>query len=246
MIGEEDDISPGLPLVRLVVLAADKEEEEEEAEEEGRGSRVGDWVAGGVLGTPVGDGRRVREYVRSAGAAVEVSLGGDGMSMCGEAAVVPGILGLLVVDTEGAGVRGGGGEEVVGVRVGAGESKSMGLGVSLGGVRVEGAEQSGVLVWGLVPPAASLCSDWLCRTSSLSILQRFRTLENISKQINKLSARDVVCMYLMALTRQSAQRVQQTRKSTKVRCTNSKWQEKNVEISKIRCTLMTESCFSSW
>lgn len=168
MIGEEDDISPGLPLVRLVVLATDREEEE--AEEEGRGSRVGDWVVGGALGTPVGDGRRVREYVRSAGAAVEVSLGGDEMSMCGEAAVVPGILGLLVVDTQGAGVRGGGGEEVVGVRVAAGESKSMGLGVSLGGVRVEGVEQSGVLGWGLVPPAASLCSDWPCRTSSLSIL----------------------------------------------------------------------------
>lgn len=123
--------------------------------------------------------------MRSAGAAVEVSLGGDGMSMCGEAAVVPAILGLLVVDTEGAGVRGGGGEEVVGVRVGAGESKSMGFGVSLGGVRVEGVEQSGALVWGLVPPAASRCSDGPCRTSSLSILQHFTTLENISKQRNK-------------------------------------------------------------
>lgn len=60
VIGEVDDISPGLPLVRLVVLATD-EEEEEETEEEARGSGAGDWVAGGVLGTPVGDGRRVRE-----------------------------------------------------------------------------------------------------------------------------------------------------------------------------------------
>lgn len=58
-MGEEDDIGPGLPLVRLVVLATDTDEEEEE--EEGGGSRVGDGAAGGVLGTPVGDGRRVRE-----------------------------------------------------------------------------------------------------------------------------------------------------------------------------------------
>lgn len=144
MIGEEeDDISAGLPLVKLVVLATDKEEEEEE---EGRGSRAGDCVVGGVLGTPVGEVRREREYVRRAGAAVEVSLGGEGMRMCGDAAVVPGILGVLMVDTEGAGVSGGGGEEVAGVSVGAGESRSMGLGVSLGGLGVEGVEQSGVLV----------------------------------------------------------------------------------------------------
>lgn len=179
VIGEEDDISPGLPLVRLLVLAtAGEHEEEEEAEEEGRGSRVGDGVAGGVLGTPVGDGRRVREYVRSTGAAVEDNLGGDGRSTCADASVVPGVLGLLVVDTEGAGVRGGGGEDVVGVRVGAGESRSMGLGVSLGGVRVEGVEQSGVLV----PPATSLCSDWPGPSSSLSILQLFTTLEKQNKR----------------------------------------------------------------
>ena len=35
-------------------------------------------------------------------------------------------------------MRGGGGEEVVGVSVGAGESRSMGLGVSRGGVGVVG------------------------------------------------------------------------------------------------------------
>lgn len=46
--------------------------------------------------------------------------------------------------TEGAGVRGGGGEEVVGVSVGAGESSSMGLGVRRGGVGVVGVEGSGV------------------------------------------------------------------------------------------------------
>lgn len=153
MIGEEDDIGAGLPLVRLVVLqwrevvlATDKEEEEAEVEEEGRGSRVGDCVVGRVLGTPVEDVRRDREYVRSAGVAVEVSLGGDGMRMCGDAAVVPGILGLLIVDTDGAGVSGGGGEEVVGVIVDAGESKSMGLGVSRGGFGVELVEESGVVV----------------------------------------------------------------------------------------------------
>lgn len=180
MIGEEEDISAGLPLVRLVVLATDEEEEEEE--EDGRGSRAGDCVVGGVLGTPAGDVRREREYVRRAGAAVEVSLGGDGMRMWGDAAVAPGILGVLIVDTEGAGVSGGGGEDVAGVSVGPGESSSMGLGVSLGGLGAEGAEQSGVPVGGLVPPAASLCSDWLCWTSSLSILQCFRTLERISGQ----------------------------------------------------------------
>lgn len=180
MIGEEDDISAGLPLVRLVVLATDKEEEEEEGG--GSGSRAGDCVVGGVLGTPVGAARREREYVRRAGAAVEVSLGGDGMRMCGDAAVAPAILGVLIVATEGAGVSGGGGEEVVGVSVGAGESRSMGLGVSLGGLGVEGVEQSGALVWGLGPPAASRCSDWLCWTGSLSILQSFRTLGRMSEQ----------------------------------------------------------------
>ena len=59
MIGEEEEeeeMSPGLPLVRLALLATGEEEEEEE--QEGGASRAGDWV---VLGTPAGHGRRVRE-----------------------------------------------------------------------------------------------------------------------------------------------------------------------------------------
>lgn len=59
-------------------------------------------------------------------------------------------------------MRGGGGEEVVGVRVGAGESRSMGLGMSRGGVGVVGVE-------GAEPLAAF--SDWLCCIGSLSIIQ---------------------------------------------------------------------------
>ena len=43
-------------------------------------------------------------------------------------------------------MRGGGGEEVVGVSVGAGESRSMGLGVSRGGVGVVGVVASDVAV----------------------------------------------------------------------------------------------------
>lgn len=39
-------------------------------------------------------------------------------------------------------MRGGGGEEVVGVSVGAGESRSIGLGVRRGGVGVVGVEGS--------------------------------------------------------------------------------------------------------
>lgn len=60
---------------------------------------------------------------------------------------------------EGAGVRGGGGEEVVGVSAGAAESRSIGLGVRRGGVGVVGVEGS-VVVGGLVPLVASPCSDW--------------------------------------------------------------------------------------
>lgn len=67
-------------------------------------------------------------------------------------------------------MRGGGGEEVVGVSVGAGESRSMGLGVRRGGLGVVGvvgvAESDEV-----VPLDGSPCSDWLCRSGSLSIIQ---------------------------------------------------------------------------
>lgn len=57
-------------------------------------------------------------------------------------------------------MRGGGGEEVVGVSVGAGESSSMGLGVRRGGLGVVGV----VGVAGsdeVVPLVDSPCSDWL-------------------------------------------------------------------------------------
>lgn len=126
-----------------VVLATAGEEEEEE--EEGGGRREGEvCVVGDVLETPVGEGRIGREYVRRVGGAVEVSLGGAGTRMWGDGAAAAATFGTWVAEMEGAGVRGGGGEEVVGVSVGAGESRSMGLGVSRGGVGVVGVEGSDV------------------------------------------------------------------------------------------------------
>lgn len=162
----EVDVDTGLPLVRLVEVLVDmvllcvEEEEErsgevvlattgdEEEEEEVGGSSEVEVCVVDVLGTPIGEGRIGREYVRSAGVAVEVSLGGAGTRMWGDGvtAVAAASFGLRFADTEGAGVRGGGGEEVVGVSVGAGESRSMGLGVSRGGVGVVGVEGSGVVV----------------------------------------------------------------------------------------------------
>lgn len=206
-MGVEVDAGTGLPLLRLVEVLVDvvvlpyvaREEDEEragkaalaatgdkdEGEAEEGGSREAAVCVVGVLETPVGEGRIGREYVRSAAVVVEVSLGGAGTRTCGDGvlAVAPASLGRpRAADTEGAGVRGGGGEEVVGVSVDAGESKSMGLGVSRGGVGVAGVEQSGVVVVGaLVPLVASPCSDWLCRTSSLSILQRCRTLKQTER-----------------------------------------------------------------
>lgn len=97
-----------------------------------------------VLDAPVVEGRMGREYVRRAGLVVEVSLGGAGTRMCGDivpAPAPPAAFGPWPVVMEGAGVRGGGGEEVTGVTVGTGESRSMGLGVSRGGVGVVGAEE---------------------------------------------------------------------------------------------------------
>lgn len=52
-------------------------------------------------------------------------------------------------------MRGGGGEEVVGVSEGVGESRSMGLGVSRGGVGVVGVVEDSVAVGGLAPLVAS-------------------------------------------------------------------------------------------
>lgn len=167
MIGVEVGVDTGLvfPLVRVVevlvtvvvllciteeeekrggaVLATTGEEEEEEEEQEQGVCVVGEE---GVLEIPVEEeeeGRMGREYVRRLGFAVEVSLGGAGMRMWGEGAPAA-TFGTCDAETEGAGVRGGGGEEEVGVCVGAGESRSMGLGVSRGGMGVAGVEESDV------------------------------------------------------------------------------------------------------
>lgn len=79
---------------------------------------------------------------------MEVSFGGAGTRMCGDGVPATAVATFRpwAVEMEGAGVRGGGGEEVTGVSVGAGESRSMGLGVSRGGVGVAGVEESGVEV----------------------------------------------------------------------------------------------------
>lgn len=102
MIGVEVGVDTGLvfPLVRLVealddmvvLLCVAEEEErrgevvlattgEEEEEEEGERREEEVCVVGDVLETHVGEGRIGREYVRRAGAAVEVSLGGVGTRM---------------------------------------------------------------------------------------------------------------------------------------------------------------------
>lgn len=128
------------------VLATTVEEETGEEEEEGGGREAGVCVVGDVLEMPVGEGRIGREYVRRAGVAVEVSLGGAGMRMWGDGAPAVVAASFGGAETEGAGVRGGGGEEVVGVSVGTGESRSMGFGVSRGGVGVVGVEESAVAV----------------------------------------------------------------------------------------------------
>lgn len=164
----EVDVGAGLPLVRLVevdkvvlpgvaeeedrkdevVLGTTGDDEEEGEEEEEGGSReVEVSAAGGALEAPVGEGRIGREYVRSAGVAVDVSFGGAGTRRWGDGAppVAAASFEPWVAVTEGAGVRGGGGEEVVGVSAGAGESRSMGLGVSRGGVGVVRAEESGAV-----------------------------------------------------------------------------------------------------
>lgn len=102
--------------------------------------------------------------------AVGVSLGGVGTSKWGEAApaAAAAILGPTLDDTEGAGVRGGGGDVVVvgGACGGTAESRSLGLGVRRGGVGVAGTGESGVegeaaaAIWAPLV-VASLASDWL-------------------------------------------------------------------------------------
>lgn len=155
MIGVEAGVDAGLmfPLVRLVEVLVDVVvllwvvEEEEEASWDAELAAAGDEeevCVVDVLGTPVGEGRMGREYVRRV--EVEVSLGGAGTRMWGEGAPPAAAFVAWAAETDGAGVRGGGGEEVVGVSVGAGESRSIGLGVSLGGVGVAEVEESGVVV----------------------------------------------------------------------------------------------------
>lgn len=73
------------------------------------------------------------------------------------------VLVMWDVDRDGAGVSGGGGEQVEGGR-GAGQSNSKGLGVRRGGVGVAGAEEgvgaeSEAEDW--LPLDGSLCSGWL-------------------------------------------------------------------------------------
>lgn len=109
--------------------------------------------------------------MRRAGVAVEVSLGGAGTSRCGEVGV--GVLATWAEEErEGAGVRGGGGEQVIGVATvaAAGLSSSRGFGVRRGGEGVtEGAaaaeeeEEEGERSegGGCVPLEDSFVSDWL-------------------------------------------------------------------------------------
>lgn len=125
------------------VLTAAGEEEDEDEDGGAREEEVDVCVVGGL---PTGEGRMGREYVRRAGVAVEESLGGAGMRMWGDGVLPAAAFGALFAETDGAGVRGGGGEEVVGVSAGVGESRSMGLRVSRGGVGVVGVEESGVVV----------------------------------------------------------------------------------------------------
>lgn len=136
-VAEEEEERRGEAVLAIAV------EEEGEAVDGGRQAEV--CVVGGVLETPVMEGRIGREYVRRAGVVVEVSLGGAETRMWGDGAPAAAFAPWFA-ETEGAGVRGGGGEEVVGVNVGAGESRSMGFGVSRGGVGVVGAVESGVVV----------------------------------------------------------------------------------------------------
>lgn len=148
-------------LVEMVVLLCVTEEEEEEGrgeasvlaaageeqeEDEDGGAREEEVEVCEVDGLPIGEGRIGREYVRWTGVAVEVSLGGAGMRMWGDGVLPAAAFGALFAETDGAGVRGGGGEEVVGVSAGEDESRSMGLSVSRGGVGVVGVEASGVVV----------------------------------------------------------------------------------------------------
>lgn len=80
--------------------------------------------------------------------AVGVSLGGAGTRMWGDV-TVPADFGPCDEETEGAGVRGGGGEDVVGVDADTGESRSKGLGVRRGGMGVVGVVEEDVLESGV-------------------------------------------------------------------------------------------------
>ena len=197
MIGVDVGVGEGLvfPLVRMEEVLGDEEltllwvtveggreviggEAEEGVREGGEAFREGDVAVeeGGVV-TLAEVGRRCRVCVGRGRLGVGVSFGGKGMSAGGVA-----VLGVREAGKEGAGVRGGGGEEEMGVRVGG---FRVGFGVSLGGmgVPVALAEMRVVIevrCWKLVPPLDSLlvppCSGWVWEMRSLSILQGFSTL----------------------------------------------------------------------
>lgn len=97
---------------------------------------------------------------------------------------VPADFGPWDEETEGAGVRGGGGEDVVGVDADTGESRSKGLGVRRGGMGVVGVVEEDVLesgvevggAWGgATPLMPSEQTEWFWWGGFGSILQQVST-----------------------------------------------------------------------
>lgn len=123
--------------------------------------------------------------MRRAGVAVDVSLGGAGTSRWGEVGVGD-LVTCAEVEREGAGVRGGGGEQVTGevTEDGEGLSRSRGFGVRRGGEGVteggagtEAEEGGGSGGEGCVPLVDSLgsgCLGW--SPASRSMLQQVKGL----------------------------------------------------------------------
>lgn len=110
--------------------------------------------------------------MRRAGVEVGVSLGGAGTRRWGEVGVCDLDTWVEEAESEGAGVRGGGGEQVIGVVTGgAGLSRSRGFGVRRGGEGVTeggaGAEEDEDVGAGseggevCVPLEESFASGWL-------------------------------------------------------------------------------------
>lgn len=167
MIGVEVGVGEGLvlPLVRKEEVLGEEEEEEEELmllwvtekggcevpgeEEQGVSEGGGAGMEAGVVEVervevPTDEeGTRGRVCVGKGRLGVGVSLGGEGIRAGGAV-----VLGVSEAMKRGAGVRGGGGEEEIGVSVGG---LRVGLGVSLGGLG-----SSAALVVRLVPVVVSL------------------------------------------------------------------------------------------